>query len=148
MTRGSRMRDRVPPSHLWNSGTRAASDQPAAGDPDGVQRSLLLLELLFLLLVWQHGHGQGPLPLRWPRQSDLLPSPGISSNSSGQFVVVLGSSCSARLDPFLAMSETLASVVANVSRSHYRFSAAGGAGPELVVDRLRGTERAPRACDT
>ena len=69
-------------------------------------------------------------PLAGPGTSDLLSfftASSLSSNCprpSGQFVV-MPTSCSALVDPFLAMSGTLPPPTTDVYFSHYRFSVPG-----------------------
>ena len=85
--------------------------------------------LLFILL-WQRVHGRDPSTARsWHVRpsAPLFTASSLSSSyprSSGQFVV-MPTSCSALVDPFLAMSETLPPPATDVYFSHYRFSVPG-----------------------
>lgn len=162
--RGSRMRDRRPPSNPWDCGTRAANISRrrailmAFNTPfalAGVTSSTSCITAYRRCFV----HGRDPSPTTGPGTSDVgtrysftavaacprpgpfqpLAGPGTSDllsfftasslssscpRPSGQFVV-MPTSCSALVDPFLAMSETLPPLTTDVYFSHYRFSVPG-----------------------
>ncbi|MDP9845794.1 hypothetical protein J2853_005005 [Streptosporangium lutulentum] len=90
-------------------------------------RPTLVLVTRSLLLLWQRVHGRDPSIARsWhvrPSALFTFTASSLSSGyprSSGQFVV-MPTSCSALVDPFLAMSETLPPPTTDVYFSHYRF---------------------------
>lgn len=129
--RGSRMRDRKPPSNPWRCGTRAANFSRrrailmAFNTPFGISTSPSSAT------APAARPRPGPFNLAGPGTSDLLPSIYLifcCPRASGQFVV-MPEYCSALVDPSLAMPETLLSPTINVYRGHYRFSVAGKADP-------------------
>ncbi len=192
--RGSRKRDRRPPSRLWSCGTRpaklhrwrailmafntpfaicASSDSMTWTTCDGRHGSAstrrapsaawpCTSDLLPITpyCMWQRVHASGPInclalhvrpsagyfcgycygpygrlaarPRVGPHQ---LPGPTRPTFCRSLLLSTLvraarrdaGISCAALVDPFLAMSETLAPTATNVYPSHYRFSIPGAA---------------------
>ncbi|MFB9724421.1 hypothetical protein, partial [Planobispora longispora] len=100
----------------------SGATQPATGDPDGVNTPFIPCGPLVRLHLWQRVHALGPLPLRWPVTSDLLPSTftinllrAVRRNAGNHFCCPM--------NPFLAMSETIVPIAADVYYGEDRFSA-------------------------
>jgi|GEM_PF-4062052 len=111
----------------WHIRPSACSSSSAAARPRPGPFNCSVLARPTLVLVHCCGSASmaGTLQLLGPGTSDLLcPSFFVVLHyprSSGQFVV-MPTSCSALVDPFLAMSGTLSSSSADVYLGHYRFS--------------------------
>ena len=141
MMRGSRMRDRRPPSYLWNCGTRAAKLQPATGDPDGVNTPFFFLFRTTCPTSPSAARPRsGPLTTalaRHVRPSAVKPSNlsllrAVRRHADNYFCCPL--------NPFLAMSETIVPTATNVYHGRCRFLA-------LVAVGFRPTPYAAHAPD-